>query len=404
MKILITKEEIIKGLQKAASLTSQKTGTTFLKAVWLKWGNNRLSIMATDSKMEFIGSYEAQTSGNCLVGINGRSFYELVKKLPPGEITLKYSLEETEEERKEILLLEQGPKKYKILTYDSSWFRDFVPFPENNFIKWHGDEFKELINRLYYFTSDDLDSITRYMTLRRHYEEDDTIAAFAILTQSFALKTFKHDELYEILDEEGYLIDKTFLSELKKWLNSNEIYIAIQNNRFFIKDLENNENISFPLVKKKSIDYQEYLEPFNKETINRLIVNKNELKEALERIYIFASDMDEIVKFIFNENELVIYCESHDKGEATESLIVDYQGDIDEVVFMVKSLRDIIDHFHSENIEFQFVDKEKPCKIVGLDDLDKGYLIITVTIKVKEEYYYEDEIEENYNGEYDEYK
>ncbi len=49
--------------------------------MWLKWGNNELRIMATDSKMEFIGTYKAETTGDCIVGVNGKSFYELIKKI-----------------------------------------------------------------------------------------------------------------------------------------------------------------------------------------------------------------------------------------------------------------------------------------------------------------------------------
>ncbi len=100
---------------------------------------------------------------------------------------------------------------------------------------------------------------------------------------------------------------------------------------------------------------------------------------------------------------MIIYCESGDKGEASESIAVDFQGNVNQVIFMIKRLRDIIDHFNSENIEFQFIGNEGPCKITGLDDLDKGYIIITITIKIKEEYYYEDEVEENYDGEDYEY-
>ncbi len=111
--------------------------------------------------------------------------------------------------------MEQGPRKYKILTYDSSWFRDFVDFPESGYIKWHGDELRELINRLYYFTSDEMDTYRRYITLKRYHEEN-IVVAFALLMHSFAMKRFKHEELYNLLDQEGYLIDKIFLNELKK--------------------------------------------------------------------------------------------------------------------------------------------------------------------------------------------
>lgn len=389
MKLIINKEQIIKGLQKASSLTSQKTGTTFLKAIWLKWNNEEMNILATDSKIEFISTYKIKSDGEGLIGINGKSFYELIKKLPPGEVSISYNNDENE-----WLSLEQGQKKYKILTYDSSWFRDFIEFPIDGYVKWQGDEFKDLITRLYYFISDEIDDDSRYLKISR-YEEKNKIVAHAMLKHSFAMKIIEHEELYNLFDRQGFLIDKVFLNELKKWLENNEIYLSIKDNRIFVKDEINNERISFPIIKKETNDYSIYLKPFQEYNLSTMVVFKDELRDVFDRLNIFVSDIDEIVKFIFNNNELIIFSESYDKGEARESLLVEYEGELNEIIFYIKRTRDIISHFNSEKIKFEFTHEEGPVKITGIDDIDKDYLIITMPIQIKEEVYYEDEIEDD---------
>ncbi len=387
MKIIINKEEVIRGLQKASNLTSQKTGTTFLKSIWLKAGKNNLEIMATDSKIEFIGTYPVKCKETGLVGVNGKNFYELVKKLPPGEISLRY------DEKSESLILEQGYRKYRILTYDKTWFKELKRFPEDNFIKWQGDNFRDLIDRMLYFIPDDISDENRYLKLERH-EQKNKIVAYAIKLHTFALKIIEHEGLYKLIKNDGFLIDRVFLVELKKWLDNDEISIAIDNNRIFIKN-KNNEIISFPLVYKEFTNYKTFLDAYNsKEQKSKLIINRQELKESLERLYIFVSDIDQIAYFMLNNKELIIYVESYDKGEATESIIAEYNGNLEKITFLIKRIRDIIEHFYSENITMEFTHSEGPCKIVGNDDIDKDYLVITMPIKVSDEIYYEDEYEE----------
>jgi len=387
MKIIINKEDVIKGLQKAANLTLQKTGTTFLKSIWLRAIGKELKIMATDSKIEFIGTYPVKCEKEGLVGVNGKNFYELIKKLPPGEISLTF------DEKSESLLLEQGYRKYRILTYDSSWFKELMDFPEDNFILWEGGEFKDLIDRMLYFIPDEISDENRYLKLER-YKEENKVVAYALKLHTFALKVIEHDGLYKLIDNDGFLIDRIFLVELKKWLDNDEIYISIANNRMFIKN-KSNERISFPLVYKEFLNYNTFLESYeSRENKSKLIVDRNELKDTLERLYIFVSDIDQIAYFMFNNGELMIYVESYDKGEATESILVEYNGNLEKITFLIKRIRDIIDHFYSKEIVMEFTHSEGPCKIIGAEDIDKDYLVITMPIKVSDEIYYEDEYED----------
>lgn len=389
MILIFDKEKVIRGLQKAANISAQKSGTTFLKTVWLKWNNQKLHILATDSKIEFVGEYSIKSEGEGIIGVNGKSFYELIKKLPPGEITISLAYDG------EYINLEQGSKKYKITTYDSSWFREFIEFPNKGYVKWYGDSLKEIINRLYYFIPDDVSEDNKYLNLCKSKNSND-IVAYGIILHSFAMLTFEHTELYQLFDDNLYLIDKMFLNELRKWLENNEIYLTINENRIFIKDEINNEKISFPIITKQENDYNVYLEVFKDNNLSTLIVNKNELIDVLERISVFASDIDELVTFAFSNNRLLIHSESHDKGEATEELLVNYSGELESVLFLIKRTKQIIEHFESENIKFEFTTFDGPCKITGLDESDKGYIVITMPVRLKEEKYYEDEVVESY--------
>ena len=68
MFLKIRKEDIIDGLLKAANNIPSKTGAAYLRTVWLKGEGDTLSILATDSSIEFVGSYPAVISDGGLVG------------------------------------------------------------------------------------------------------------------------------------------------------------------------------------------------------------------------------------------------------------------------------------------------------------------------------------------------
>lgn len=63
MIITVKKEQIIDGLQKAASIIPTKAGAAYLRSIWLQatgtGEKGHLTIMATDVNIEFTGNYPA---------------------------------------------------------------------------------------------------------------------------------------------------------------------------------------------------------------------------------------------------------------------------------------------------------------------------------------------------------
>lgn len=82
MKLIVNKEQIIEGLQKAAAIIPAKAGAAYLRSVWLKAEEGSLSVMSTDANIEFTGRYPAEVSEPGLIGVQGRAFVDLVRQRP----------------------------------------------------------------------------------------------------------------------------------------------------------------------------------------------------------------------------------------------------------------------------------------------------------------------------------
>ena len=104
MYLKVNRDEVIEGLQKSASIIPAKTGAAYLRTIWLKSEGGNLCIMSTDSNLEFCGTYPAEIVEEGLAGVQGRAFYDLVRKLPSGELSIKFDSDGSS------ILVEQGSR------------------------------------------------------------------------------------------------------------------------------------------------------------------------------------------------------------------------------------------------------------------------------------------------------
>jgi DNA polymerase-3 subunit beta len=382
MKVKIIKEHVVSGFQKAAHIIPTKTGAAFLRTIWIDAKNDQLTIMSTDSNLEFSGTYPATVEQEGLVGVQGRKFFDLFRKLPPGEITLSF------ENEQQSLLLEQGKRKFRLPTNDSSWFQNFAPFPESNAVFWSGEYLQDIIERIAYCVGDEDEMEGLNCMMIKPQTESGDIAVCGLNNHQFALQKLNNPDISALLDPEGILIAKRYLLELKKWLTNEEIYFSIDKRRLFFSNEDKSEVFSLPLSYYEFPNYESFFETFEGQT-TLMQVGKEELIDSLDRISIFNTENQRCCYFVFDEQELVLYSQGQETGEATESLPISIQGEMSQIAFPTKNLIDILNHFHSSRLSFYLTTEDGPCKITGEDDPE--YIVLIMPILISEETYYTEE-------------
>ncbi len=381
MFLKVFRDDIIEGLSKSASIIPAKTGAAFLRTIWLRVEEGSLRIMSTDSNLEFCGQYTAEIVEEGLVGVQGRSFYDLIRKLPPGQINLKV------EKEGQYLSIQQGNRHYKLPTNESSWFQDFSAFPEENSVIWSGDFLQDLIDRTLYCISDE--DTMEAISCMNIVSKEKAIEACGLNGHQFAMNRFLQDDLQAMIPENGILIQKKYLTELKKWLTSDEIELNIDDKRLYFRTADKKELFSLPLSFYQYPDYNTFLTKITEDDCSELAVDRLEMIDALERIIIFNTDNNRCTYLQFKENELVLYSQGQDVGTASESIEVNFTGQLDKIAFPTRNLIEILNHFQSEKINFKFTGAEGPCGIAGVDDAD--YQVIIMPMKIVEETYYSEE-------------
>lgn len=382
MKLTIVKEQIIEGLQKAANIIPSRTGAAYLRSVWLKAENGTVSIMATDANIEFAGSYPAEVSQEGLVGVQGRAFVDLVRQLPAGNIMLTLDKDSGN------LLLEQGRRKYKLPVNDQVWFQNFSEFPVEGSVVWSGDFLQDVLDRVTFCISDD-EAMDAIACLYMKPGENGRIDVCGLNGHQFAMVAFTHDDLCARLPQEGVLVQKKYLQELKKWLGSDEIELNITDKRLHLRTLDGRETLSLPRATHQYPDYAVFMDKIGGDNVSTLDLDRKECVDALGRISIFNTDNDRCAYMDLSPAEVVFSAQGQDVGSANESLEGTYNGDISRIAFPTRNLMDIMGHFASARVNMALTGAEGPCGITGKDDPD--YLVIIMPMKIADTTYYNEE-------------
>ncbi len=387
MKIILVKEQIIEGLQKASNILPMRTGAAYLRSIWLKAELDHVSIMATDANIEFCGRYKAQVEEGGLVGVQGKAFVDLIRQLPDGNIVLQHDAASGN------LNIEQGRRKYKLPANDAVWFQNFSEFPSENAVVWSGDFFQDVLDKVTFCISDDdgSDAIScLFMKPVTTAGGSSRIEVCGLNGHQFALVSFSNDDLGAILPAEGILLQKKYLQEMKKWLSTDEIEININEKRFYVRTLTGQEILSLPRATYNYPDYNLFLEKIRGNN-SVLTIDRKECAEALGRICIFNTNNNRCTHFELNSNEAMLTAQGQDVGSANESLEVRYNGDIKNIAFPSKDLMDIMGHFISPELTMTLTGTEGPCGIQGKNDPDYTVIIMPMKIAETAQYNAEDE-------------
>ncbi len=385
MIITVKKEQIIDGLQKAASIIPSKAGAAYLRSIWLQAAGSgetgRLTLMATDVNIEFTGTYPAEVREEGQAGVNGRAFVELLRRLPGGDIQLRLDKESN------TLLVEQGRRSYKLPAADPVWFQALPPFPEEGAVLWAGDFFQDIIDRVSFCISDD-DSTEALSCICLKSVEPGKVDVCGLNGHQFAMVRFLNDELAAKLPADGLLLQKKYVNELRKWLGTDEVMLNISERRFHLRTGSGSETLSLPRSGFIYPDHLSFLSRLQAADASTLKLRRKECQESLDRLHIFNTESDRCTYFQFSPTEVTMSAQGQETGSATENLDVNFSGSLERIAFPTRNLIDILGHFQSGELTFTLTGAEGPCGISGTEDPD--YTVLIMPMKIAETSYYEE--------------
>jgi DNA polymerase III subunit beta len=350
MKLTISKEQLINGLQAVQNVVSTRTTLPILSNVLLRANENHLELTATDLDVTIACTVEATVHKPGAVTLPVKRFSGIVRELASPAIEL-------EVDEKNVCVISAGPSYFKINGLPAEEFPPLPAFAEKKKISLPQDKLKSMLRKTSFASSTDetrfvLNGI--FISLKEH-----KITMVATDGRRLALV----DEEIDLSDDsEGeFIVPSKAINELSRLLGSKgEAEIKFTDNQVALT-LQDDKGLNVLIISKLiEGNYPNYRQVIPGEVKQRITLAREELLHAVRRAEIMTSEKSNSVKLSFTSNNLAITANTPEIGEARESVAINYKGPDIAVAFNPTYLMDPLKNLDNDEIFLDLIDELSP--------------------------------------------
>jgi DNA polymerase III subunit beta len=350
MKLTISKEQLINGLQAVQNVVSTRTTLPILSNVLLRANDDRLELTATDLDVTIACTVEAGVQRPGAITLPVKRFSGIVRELasPSAELDV---------DEKNACAISAGPSFYKINGLPAEEFPPLPKFAEKKKITIAQDKLKSMLRKTAFAISTDetrfvLNGI--FISLKEH-----KITMVATDGRRLALV----DEESEIAAEsEGdFIVPTKAINELSRLLGGKgEAEIKFTDNQVALT-LKDEKGLDILIISKLiEGNYPNYRQVIPGEAKQRITLAREELLHAVRRAEIMTSEKSNSVKLSFTTNNLSITANTPEIGEARESVAINYKGPDIAVAFNPIYLMDPLKNLDNDEVFLELIDDLSP--------------------------------------------
>lgn len=362
MKLKVSKDVILEGLQKIQSVVSIRTTLPILQNILLKAEKDKLWLSATDLEVSVRTAVAADVSKTGATTLPARRIFSIFKELPGTDVELDV-------DDKDVAVIRSGAAFFKLIGLSED---EFPPLPKFDGGKTYNVEqatFRDMLRSTSYAASrDESRYILNGVLLSFKAGKIAVVATdgrrMALYEQEIEFPKDAEGEMvlpFKTVDELG----KTLGSEgpLKIQATANQVAFEFDN----------------MLVVSKLVEgtYPNFRQVIPAQCEERVTIEREALLTALRRVSLIASDKSNSVKLTFAKNRLEITANSPEVGEARETLDVKYTGKQLSVAFNPEFLMDPLRNLAKDEVFIELTDDLSP----GVVKADVPFLYVLMPMR-----------------------
>lgn len=375
MKVLITRDELLTGLQRVQGVVEKRNTMPILSNILLEAKQDGAEIVATDLEIGMRGLYKATVVETGGVTISARKLFEIIKELPPGEIELSAG-------DNNWTTIRAGKSQFKIVGLPSADYPALPAIEREGLTPLSGDGLLELIRKTLFAAGD---NDARYILnglLVTLVNTDKKTALRLVGTDGHRLAVAEQEvgkaELKGGPQEIKAIIPKKAAQEMRRLLEErgdNEPLIGFAKNLMIFRK-------SGLLLTSRLMEgnYPNYQQVIPKEGGKRISVNRQELESALRRVSVLSKEKASAVKVSFAPGKMTLFSSSPDYGEAIEEIPASYEGEELSSGFNARYLLDVFSVMDGENVSLQMDTPLSPCLVQESES--PGFKCVVMPIKI----------------------
>ncbi|MCU1283944.1 MAG: polymerase beta subunit [Acidobacteriales bacterium] len=316
MEITVNKADLLRELTATQGVVERKTTIPILSNFLFEAADGKLSITATDLDLSLRTSCAAKVKKEGSCTIPARKFYDYVKLLPEGEVSIKLM-------ENHWVQIRSGRSNTKMVGMARANFPALPAFPDSLSMQLPAQVLRTLIGKTIFAISSEESRYTLNGALMVLKAESITMVA----TDGHRLAHIENSKarFTGISGEMKTLVPKKAMAELNSLLQNSDVE-SIE----FAKD----DSTLFFRIGPRVLTSRQLTGQFpNYEAVLPRDNNKSvalrceELASAIQRVAQFADERSGAIRLKLDKNELRLSSSSTDSGESEDSIEVVYDSD-----------------------------------------------------------------------------
>jgi DNA polymerase-3 subunit beta len=367
MNLIISKDQIIAGLQAVQNVVSTRTTLPILSNVLLRAEEGHLELTATDLDVTVACKVEAKVTQPGSTTLPVKKLFGIVRELN-GEI-------EIETDDKNIATIRSGSSFFKIHGLGAEEFPPLPNFKDDKKVALPQENIRAMIKKTSFAVSTDE---SRYVLNGIFISlKDGKMTLVATDGRRLALV----DEEVELSEKSTgeFIVPAKAVNELNRLLQtSGNVELKFGDNQasFSLKD---DKGFSVLLITKLiEGNYPNYKQVIPGEAKERIALVREELMQALRRAEIMTSEKANSVRLNFGKNLLTITANSPEVGEARETIAINYKGKEMAIAFNPRYLIDPLTALAEDEVYFELIDELSP----GVLKINGPFLYVVMPMRL----------------------
>jgi DNA polymerase-3 subunit beta len=336
---------------------------------------NMLMLTATDLDLWLSTRVDVTGVGGGTVTVPGRTFAEMVRELPPGEVRLEA------EGSKVTLLTERGT--FSVMGTDADEFPKFPALGEGVAFSVPGATLHSMIDRTAFAASTD-ETRPALCGVRWSITAASTTM---VATDGFRLARTEHklkngppeDAFSEAGGKLDAIVPPGALQQVMRLAgNGTEVRVTLAEG--FVQ-FEMGESVMVSRV--IGGPYPSLEEVIPKANPKHLVVAREALEPAIRRAHVLSSNQSRQVKLTLRESEAILEAESEEfGGRAFETVAVEYDGEPLDILYNAEYLAEVLSKMGAGDVRFE-LDTSVTASVIRpqAPDAEEDYLCLLMPLR-----------------------
>ncbi|MAD58795.1 MAG: DNA polymerase III subunit beta [Flammeovirgaceae bacterium] len=370
MKLIITKENLIKALQKIIGVVEKRQTMPILSHILFRKKEDSCEVVASDLEVQLSADMQIENGSDFSenITIPGRKLFDIGKGLPDEAVIEIEKVEEgklkIKSKRSKFILSALDAKTFPLMeTKDDS--QTELVIKSNNIKDIVGkssfamaqQDVRYYLNGLYLFISGK--------------------EIFGVATDGHRLAKSGVEASFDLQEPISAIIPRKGVIEIDKQLENEgeELKVIISKNHIQISN-KTSQAIS-KLIDGKFPDYEKVI-PADADKL--VTVDCKTLKEALIRVSILSNDRFRGVRLNFVENEIKVSANNPEKEEASDDIKASFSGEPVEVGFNVNYLIDVLNVIKTKKVQILLKDSSSSALLSPENDNLSSYVVMPLRL------------------------